>query len=185
MPVLLRLRHWQAFLLLFVLPFLLQYSLLQLLRAASVDPGWLSSLLLNALPSVVYVLWLWRVGLFLFWRLPAADNSSRVYFHMGAVYFFLYTLLFIYTLTLVKESVLNGNFPYGMLLLLAPMHLLATFCFLYMVYFAAKALVRAEQQRDVRFGEFSGAYFLFMFLPLGIWFLQPRLHKFTTGTGRA
>ena len=185
MPFLLRLKHWQAFLLLFVLPFVLQYGLRALLAAIAVDPGWLLTLVLDALPSVAYVLWLWRVGLFLFRRLPAAGNSSRAYFHMSAVYILLYTLLFIYTMGLVKESVLDGNFPYGMLLLLAPMHLLATFCILYMVYFAAKALVRAERQRDVRFGEFSGAYFLFMFLPLGIWFLQPRLHKFATGTGRA
>lgn len=181
MPHLLRLKHWQVFLLLFVLPFLLQYGLLALCAATAVRPGWVITLLLDALPSVAYILWLWRVGWSLFRRLPTTIRISSLYFHAGAVYFMLYTLLFIYTISLVKESVLEGNLPFGMLLLLLPMHLLATFCFLYMVYFVARSLVSVEQQRVVGLGEFAGAYFLFMFLPLGIWLLQPRLHRLASG----
>lgn len=177
MPPLLRLKHWQTFLLLFVLPFLLQFGLPELFNAAGVELGWVATLLLDALPSVIYVLWMWRMGLHLYRRLPVQIKISPVYLHLGALYFVLYTLLFIYTLGLVKESVLEGNFPYGMLLLLAPMHLLATFCFLYIVYFAARSLVSVEQQQVVSAGAFTGAYLLFLFLPIGIWFLQTRLNK--------
>ncbi len=133
--------------------------------------------MIDVLPSVAYVLWMWRVGYLLYRRLPAQIKISPVYLHLGATYFVLYTLLFLYTLGLVKESVLEGNLPYGMLLLLAPMHLLATFCLLYIIYFAARSLVSVERQRVVSTSEFTGAYLLFMFLPIGIWFLQPRLNK--------
>lgn len=177
MPFLLRLKHWQAFLLLFVLPFLLQYGLPKLFDAAGLTLAWVAALLFDALPSVAYVLWMWRIGLFLYRRLPAQIKVSPVYLHLGVLYFVLYTLLFIYTLDLVKESVLEGSLPYGMLLLLAPMHLLATFCLLYIVYFAARSLVSVEQQRVVTASAFTGTYLLFLFLPLGIWFLQPRLSE--------
>lgn len=179
-PFLLRLKHWQAFLLLFVLPFLLQFGLPELFDAAGVEPGWVVTLLLDALPSVTYLLWIWRVGLHLYGRLPVQIKISPVYLHLGALYFVLYTLLFVYTLGLVKASVLEGNLPYGMLLLLAPMHLLATFCFLYMVYFAARSLVSVEQQQVVSGGAFTRTYLLFLFLPIGIWFLQPRLNKLSS-----
>ena len=177
MPFLLRLKHWQVFLLLFVLPFLLQFGSPKLFDAAGLKLGWAVLLLLDALPSITYVLWMWRIGLYLYRWLPAQIKISPVYLHLGALYFALYTLLLLYTMGLVKESVLEGSFPYGMLLLLAPMHLLATFCFLYIVYFAARSLVSVEQQRVVSAGAFTGAYFLFLFLPIGIWFLQPRLNK--------
>ncbi len=39
MPLLLRLKHWQAFLLLFVLPFLLQYGVPKLFDAAGIALG--------------------------------------------------------------------------------------------------------------------------------------------------
>ncbi|GAB3537406.1 hypothetical protein GCM10027443_30310 [Pontibacter brevis] len=177
MPLLLRLKHWQTFLLLFVLPFLLQYGMPKLLAAAGVAPGWFATLLLDALPSVACVLWLWQIGLYLYHRLPEQIRITPVYLHLGMLYFVLYTPLLLYTLGLMKESALEGHLPYGMLLLLVPMHLLATFCFLYIVYFAARALVSVEQQRVVAAGEFTGAYLQFLFLPLGIWFLQPRLNK--------
>lgn len=177
MPLLLRLKHWQAFLLLFVLPFLLQYGLTEALDATGTILGETANLVLDALPSVVYVLWLWRIGLHLYHRLPAQIKISRAYLHLGTLYFVLYTLLLVYTLGLVKEDVQEGNFPYGMLLLLAPMHLLATFCILYTVYFAARSLASVEEQRMVSGAEFAGAYLQFLFLPVGIWFLQPRLNK--------
>ncbi len=184
MPFLLHLRHWQAFLLLFVLSFLLQHGLQQVFAETSLQVGWVAQLLLDALPSVVYVFWLWWVGIYLYRRLPSEISISSLYFNLGAVYFVCYTLLLIYTIGLVKEDVLEGNLPFGMLLLLAPMHLLATFCFLYMVYFVARSLVSLEQQRVVGFGEFAGAYFQVMFLPIGIWFLQPRLQALAQKTTR-
>ncbi|ARS37584.1 hypothetical protein [Pontibacter actiniarum] len=174
---LLRLRHWQAFLLLFVLPFLVQYGLLALLDALNVRTGDAVAMLIDALPATVYTLWLWQTGLWLRRRLPASIKPAPLYFHLGTLYLLLYTLLLVYTLALVRESVVGGTLPLGMLVLLVPLHLLATLCYLYIVYFMARLLVEVEQQRAVDFGEFAGTYFFFLLLPLGIWFLQPRLRR--------
>ncbi|WP_266204167.1 hypothetical protein [Pontibacter kalidii] len=175
--VLLLLRHWQAFLLLFVLPFLLQHGLLWLLDALPVRTGRISAMLLDALPAAVYVLWLWLVGCWLYRRLPQRIKITPLYFHLGNLYILLYTLLFVYTLAVVRDNVAMSTVPFGMLALLVPLHLLATFCYLYAVYFAARSLVSAEQQRVVQMGEYGGAFFLFLLLPVGIWFLQPRLRR--------
>ncbi|MHA6249656.1 hypothetical protein ACXYMU_17065 [Pontibacter sp. CAU 1760] len=172
---LLRLKHWQAFVLLFILPLLLQQGVPRLLYAADITLGAIATLLLQGVPAIVFTAWLWLLGVCLYRKLPQQIKISRIFVHLCALYFLLYTLLFIYTIGLIKESVLSGNFPYGMLLLLAPMHLLATFCYLYLVYFVARSLVSVEQQRVVSTGEFAGTTFLFLFLPVGIWWLQPRL----------
>jgi hypothetical protein len=34
-----------------------------------------------------------------------------------------------------------------------------------------------ELKRDVPFGDFTGEFFAFLFYPVGLWFVQPRLNK--------
>lgn len=174
---LLRLRHWQTFLLLFVLPFALQHGLLALFSWLAYRPGPVTDMLLDALPATVYVLWTWRMALWLYRRRPASINISPLYLHLGTLYFVLYTLLFVYTLAIVRDSLVTGMLPLGMLALLLPMHLFATFCYLYLVYFASRSLATVEQQRVVELGEYLSLYFMFMLLPIGVWFLQPRLRR--------
>ncbi|MDX5436143.1 MAG: hypothetical protein LPK03_03065 [Pontibacter sp.] len=180
---LLQLRHWQTFLLLFILPFVLQYGLLQLLAALHIRIGMLPNLLIDALPATAYMLWMWRVGLWLYRRLPESIKISPLYFHLGTVYILLYTLLLVYTMAVVRDSMAAGTLPLGMLALLLPMHLFATFCYLYAVYFVARSLASVEEQRVVDLGEYIGTYFFLLLLPLGVWFLQPRLRQlyFTRG----
>ncbi|GAB3201670.1 hypothetical protein GCM10027293_24900 [Pontibacter aydingkolensis] len=136
--------------------------------------------LVDALPSIVPVLWLWWLGLYFYRRLPGSINITAVFFNLGALYFALYILLLIYTLGIVHESIIDGTLPLGMLALLIPMHLFATFCYLYVVYFVARSIVSAAQQRVVAFHEFVLVLVQVLFLPIGIWFLQPRLNKFNS-----
>ncbi|PRY16405.1 hypothetical protein CLV24_101251 [Pontibacter ummariensis] len=168
---LLNLKPWQAFLLVFVLPFLLQYGLEQLVTSSNE----LVRVCLDALPSVFYTMWLWLIGTYLYRRLPGSIQIRGIYFHLAMLYFLLYTLLLLYTISIVRESVFIGKLPLGMLFLLVPLHLLATFCFLYAVYFVSRSLASIEQGGVVETGAYVRAFFLFLFLPLGIWFLQPRL----------
>ncbi|RIJ36913.1 hypothetical protein [Pontibacter oryzae] len=174
---LLRLRHWQAFLLLFILPFLLQQAILALLSVSDARLGPASAMLIDAIPATVFTLWMWRVGIWLFRRLPESIKITPLYFHLSTLYILLYTLLFVYTLAVVLDSVAGGTLPLGMLILILPMHLFATFVYLYIVYFMARLLLSVEEQRVVDFGAYAGAYFYFLLLPLGIWFLQPRLRR--------
>ena len=173
---LLRLRHWQAFLLLFILPFALQYALASFVPSSA----WPLLLLLNALPTLVPTLWLWWLGSLFYQRLPPSIKISAIYFHLAALYFALYILVLIYTLGLVRESMSEGFLPLGMVALLLPIHLFATFCYLFLVYFVARSVVSVEKQRVVVTNEYILPLLQVMFMPIGIWFLQPRLNKLSS-----
>ena len=43
--------------------------------------------------------------------------------------------------------------------------------------FPAKTLKSVELGKEASFGEYVGDFFLILFLPIGIWFLQPRINK--------
>ncbi|MEJ8802835.1 hypothetical protein [Pontibacter sp. H249] len=174
---LLRLKHWQAFLLVFILPFILRYALTQLIAAAQPDAPGIISTLVDALPTFVPVLWLWWVGLYLRNKLSDSTRVSAVYFQLAALYFALYILLLIYTLGIVREALAEGTLQLGLIALLLPMHLFATFCYLYVVYFVARCITTLEKQRVVATGEYIGVLVQIIFLPIGIWFIQPRLNK--------
>jgi hypothetical protein len=51
------------------------------------------------------------------------------------------------------------------------------FAGLHVMLFPVRVLKTLELRRNVRWGECIGDFFLSVFLPLGIWFLQPRINK--------
>ncbi|MBC5993080.1 hypothetical protein [Pontibacter cellulosilyticus] len=177
---LLRLRHWLAFLLLFVFPFIIRYALTELFAFTGMSVPAPLAVVLDALPTLVPVYWLWRMGLYFYRRLPASIKISAIYFHLAALYFALYILLLIYTLGYVRDSIADGMLPLGMLALLLPIHLFATFCYLYMVYFVARSIASVEQQRIITLEAYILPLAQVLFLPIGIWFLQPRLNRLTS-----
>ncbi|WP_299825336.1 hypothetical protein [uncultured Pontibacter sp.] len=179
---LLRLKHWQAFLLLFILPFILQYVFTRLLSVAGLSSDSLLYTLIDSIPTIIPTAWLWLIGLHFYRRLPASIKISALYFHLGVLYFAAYIPLLIYTLGLVRESMAEGTIPLGMLGLLLPMHLFATFCYLYVVYFSARCIASAEKQRIVASNEYIAVLFQIMFLPIGIWFIQPRINRLASKT---
>jgi len=48
---------------------------------------------------------------------------------------------------------------------------------IYCDYFNARLLNSAELQRDISFKDFSGDFFAFIFYPIGVWWLQPRINR--------
>ena len=51
------------------------------------------------------------------------------------------------------------------------------FAIIHSFTFPARTLKTVEIGRKAGFGEYVGEFFLILFLPLGIWFLQPRINK--------
>lgn len=47
----------------------------------------------------------------------------------------------------------------------------------YLSYYAAKTYKTVEQQQKVKFRQFILEFFLFLFLPIGIWLLQPKINQ--------
>lgn len=48
---------------------------------------------------------------------------------------------------------------------------------IYCDYFLARMLVSVEYRRDVSFNDYSRTFFSFLFFPIGVWWLQPRINK--------
>jgi peptidoglycan/LPS O-acetylase OafA/YrhL len=51
------------------------------------------------------------------------------------------------------------------------------YAFFYFLSFPGKSLRTIENKRLASLGEYIGDFFLVLFLPIGIWFLQPRINK--------
>jgi hypothetical protein len=57
------------------------------------------------------------------------------------------------------------------------LHFSAMLSHLYAMIFASKTLKSAELKREATLSDYLGDFFLIWFYPLGIWILQPRIHK--------
>ena len=56
-------------------------------------------------------------------------------------------------------------------------NLLLTFSAFYCFYFVIKTIKTVELQKELRFIDFAGEFFLICFYPIGIWFIQPKVNK--------
>jgi hypothetical protein len=57
------------------------------------------------------------------------------------------------------------------------------YAFLHYLMFPVRALKSIEKNRKADIGECIGDFFLVVFLPIGIWFLQPRINRVAKSTG--
>jgi len=58
-----------------------------------------------------------------------------------------------------------------------PLLVLSYIAVAYMYYFVARSLVSVELRRRTQLGEYIGAFFLFVFYPIGVFWLQPRINN--------
>jgi len=59
----------------------------------------------------------------------------------------------------------------------AGLYLFVVFCYCYCFNFSIKSLKAVELQRAVTFSDYAGDLFLFLFFPIGVWIIQPRINK--------
>lgn len=188
----LRIRHWQFFLLAFVLPVVLYVlMLLPLFTGNSEDNDLIISLLLLVTVGISLFMntgWQYAIGTNLHKRLPA-DNPMPLkrfkwFLAIPVIYIAFMLLVFLPLLfTNVDPESPDGMEPIilsTMALLIIPIHLFSMFCMFYTLYFNAKSLKAVESKGPVTFSEFAGEFFLMWFLPVGIWIIQPRINKIFT-----
>jgi len=173
----LRFKHWQLFLLLYIIPLILEIIIF-----SSITPFDKMFFILLAstviIFSIVFFGWFYSVDLYLHKRLPETVQMNlklfTVFLLIPALYIF-----FVCVFVLRNSGTLsNENNPAPKLSgFLIPLHLFSIFCMFYCFYFIGKALKAVELQRPVTFSDFAGEFFLIWFLPIGIWILQPRINK--------
>jgi hypothetical protein len=179
MTLFLRLKHWQLFIMVFVIP-----AICQIIFMTRVFSENNPRLILQFFPVLLILYcsvlfgWYYALATNLQKKLPETVKMNvtrfRWFFFIPAVYI-LFLCVFLFS---VFGNMANGFQPNPVIFfVIVPVHLFSIFCILYCLLFTAKALKSVELQKPVTFSDFSGEFFLIWFFPIGVWFIQPRINK--------
>jgi uncharacterized RDD family membrane protein YckC len=173
----LRAKHWQVFLLLSGIVYVAGPVAVLLDLIISRSPNELLKITVPlggvmVLFMLSYLSWLWSVGWFLNSVGEPGLRLRKGFFRIALLFPAVYILLF-----LVSFGTSNPVF----LALIFPLHLFATFCLLYDLYFVSKSLALVETGKQVSFPDYAGSFFLLWFFPIGVWFIQPKVNRLFAG----
>lgn len=187
-------KHWQIFILSYGIQFVGQILFFVYLFSSMLDdkmendPMSLFQIakffpVLIVLYVVVYLGWIYSVSIGLQSKIPEnivlKVSNFKILFYIPIIYY----ALFIVGFSLILTNITLGTSENFMLTLdnfvpfLFPVHLFIIFCMLYIMYFAAKTYKIVELQREVKFSDFIGEFFLIWFFFVGVWILQPKINK--------
>ncbi len=198
----LRAKHWQLFVIGFI-PFVIFYInfINQILRNSFIHQTQDPMLLIESytylgplmmLLAVVNYGWIWSIGKGFQFKLPPYVNMKvhKFTWFIGFAFFYLIALasLMSFLFMSLLPDLLNGeiipnlSLIFGSLAVIIPLHLFSIFAIFYSMYFAAKTIKSVELQREARFEDFIGEFFLIWFFPIGVWILQPKINKMLNST---
>lgn len=189
--LILNLKHWQTFLILYSLPIALAiFSFVLLFFPLRTDEEIEKFILLALNVSILSIIspfiqmsWNWIMTKACLDKLPQEVKLKS----LG--YYICFFLLFI-TLGLTAAFLIIGyqvndtgiEFIEALLeievfLTLIPLQIISILSSIYMFSFQAKVLKSVETQKEALFSNYINEFFFFLFFPIGIWFIQPRLNK--------
>jgi hypothetical protein len=146
--------------------------------------------ILKIVPVVMAILlsvffgWFWSIGVGLQYKIPK-DVKMKVdqfkFFFFVPIFYF---SLIITGISLAADGYFQTDFDppsTGVIIGLVTsgilLHLFSMFCMIHSLYFIAKTIKTIELQKEVRFSDFIGEFFMIWFYPVGIWIIQPRINK--------
>lgn len=179
----LTLKHWQLFGLFLGLPILLQFIFtviaIGLIEEASIFHVLPFMIILFFLGTIC--VWYYTLGTSLSQKLPPTVTMSLTWFKILVFIPVLMILLAaiaayvsFFSLNSGDEPFFSSSIVYGLSLVF---NSLISISISHSIYFLAKVLKSVEWQKPVIFRDYLGELFLIFFLPIGIWFLQPRVNK--------
>jgi hypothetical protein len=176
----LKLKHWQLFTLVIVIPLIFQF-----IKVGSITSSDNNGTALDNFPILfifgiaIYFSWLYSLGTNLYRKLPTKELLNIKAFKLIVffpIFYFLLTAFFLFR-TPSNEVPSIGTFA-----IMVPLQFLALFSSFYSIYFIAKALKMIHCQKQCAFSEFTEEFFLIFFFPMGIWKIQPRINKLFENT---
>ena len=190
----LKAKHWQLFLLTFGIPIIFQIIMMVSMFSnfatnTNPDPEKMFNNMkffpiIMVLFMAIFFGWFWSVAIGLQKKVPEnvimKVKKFKIFFFIPMVYMICIMIFMLYTMNgLIK----NGSEPNvgllgSMLAIIVPLHLFSMFCIFYTLYFVAKTFKTVELQREVKFSDFAGEFFMIWFYPIGIWIIQPKINKF-------
>jgi Ca2+/Na+ antiporter len=167
MKLLLRLKNWQVFALMIVLPLILTILIFKLL-----DLGEYELDILRGMSLLIYyiVFMCWNYSVINYFNRPSGviGKSHLIWVNRLVVIVVLYVIVFLQLEFYFEElSALSA--------VLMPAFF---FTFVYLVYGVAKTLKTIQLEEDVRKSDIIVEMFMIFYLPIGIWWIQKRVNQF-------
>ena len=175
MDISLRMRSWQVFIFLVLIPAVIQISYFYHLVFGEIND--LNHILrsfsfLMLVFMVIYLFWFWAQGIGLNNLVPRDIRPGSGLFRLSVIYTAVYSILFqFYFLSASISNIDSVAIVVGMLI-----HIVGIYFGIYMIYFIARSMVMAEKKKVVEFSEFSSVFILLGIYPIGVWFIQPRIN---------
>lgn len=182
-------KHWQLFIFTFALPMICQFILVGTI-ASSVFGGhepspetMLNYLKIFPLISMIFTLvffgWFWSIATKLSERIPEHLKLKIGWFKLFLFIPLTYIIIISVFIVVMMNGIVNieGEPNFGVFGIIAPFHFFAMFCIFYCLFFVAKTIKTAELQKEVRFSDFAGEFFLIWLFPIGVWLIQPKVNK--------
>jgi hypothetical protein len=197
----LKAKHWQLFVLIFVIPVTFQiilaigvFSSLMTAAMAGQEPNpfvmvdyikWFPLVMIFYLAA--YYGWFWTIGTQLQRLVPQGVTLKvgrfKVLLLIPVIYLVTVMTLLVFFFNNFNPAAMEaGNMPDVSLLpifmvIFIPLHFFAMFCIFHSMYFVAKTIKTVELQREVSFSDFVAEFFMLWFYFIGIWILQPKINK--------
>jgi hypothetical protein len=170
MKFLLKLKHWQLFLITWGLPILLN-----ILTFSQPELMFLMFPVLMIFFTLGNFGWIWAIATELNHKIPTALNLNaarfKIYFAIPLIYTMGLSLYMAFSFSSAGGSTSMSG------IVIAVLHLLSMACIFMGLRFAAKTMKTVELGRLAKFGDYAGEFFLMWFSVIGFWVLQPRLNK--------
>jgi hypothetical protein len=175
MKNLLRIKHWQLFIILTSTLFISIFVAESSLKIGTFESLKLS-VLIREIGLIVYFLWLLILGISLNNR-PENPHKFKSGIYIAAI---LFCILGYSDMNLQIIFSENYFIPYYISMLSMPLTL---FGLIYVFYNLPMSLKSLESNKKVGFGDCVADLFLLFAFPIGVWFTQPRINRLNlTGT---
>ncbi len=197
----LKAKHWHLFLVFFGLPLvfniILVTGILSSAKSFSTNPlenfnsttsmmqemGYFFLIIMISVYSVFF--WVWSIANGLKHKLPTTVTYNFKAFNgaiiacvisfLGIAYIFLNLFQFN---TLRPSNYLNHTQQFkSYITLFVPLQFVMVGLMIYCYNFAAKVIKTAHLQRIPKFSDYAEEFFLLLFNVIGVWIIQPRVHK--------
>ncbi|MFM2224432.1 MAG: hypothetical protein RJA07_634 [Bacteroidota bacterium] len=189
----LKAKHWQLFLLTFGIPIIFQIVLMGSMISnfstqTSTEPQMMFNYMklfpiIMILFMAIFFGWFWSAAIGLQKKVPGNVTMKvkkfKIFFFIPMVYILCIMIFMAFTIDglINSGSEPNAGLIASMFAIVIPLHLFSMFCIFYTLYFVAKTFKTVELQREVKFSDFAGEFFMIWFYPIGIWIIQPKINK--------
>lgn len=196
----LKIKHWQLFLLLFTIPIIWEIylniqvisTMSEIMNGGNPDPDAMMKTSIQTAP----LLWLSGIVLFAYIltlirslnKAKPAELRKELTFPIfcltfPTIYIAIINILIFSNLDklLSIEETLDPGILFKAIPIILPCHFFAIFCFFYVIYHLAGSIKCVELRKEISWEEKIPEFIMFWFLPIGIWFLQPRINKIIEG----